>query len=137
MGKLRKSYIVLLGFLMFCLSGCSITARDTYITCRTGSAQGQDYHLDYKIYTDFGVPSLEETKIHTIFSSKEEAYVFSKKYSNLITNSAGSVTVTESGGMYIVDIKSYEKAKYASKKEYQEMAESLNAKGQVCQIKEN
>lgn len=90
--------------------------------------------MEYNVYTDFGNPTLEERKIHTIFTEKEQAYVFAKKYTNLVTNSAGSINIKEIGDTYIVDIKSYERAEFNTLKEYQEQATSLNKQGEVCQI---
>jgi len=116
------------------LTGCSVSGREKIITCTAGSGTGEDYHLLYNVYMDFGQPSIEETKIKSLFDNKEQAYVFAKKYTNFIKDDVGSIHVAEAGGKYIVEIKNYSNATYGSLKEYEEMAENLNQKGKVCQM---
>lgn len=124
---------IILICMVLLLSGCA-DVREKYIECKAGEGTGDNYYLEYNVYLDFGNPSLEETIIYSKFENKEEAYIFSKKYENLITNNEGTVDVKRDDGKYKVTIKKYTNAEYKTVNEYKEKAANLNKKEKVCNV---
>ncbi len=111
--------------------------REVYATCQEGAGVGDDYYLSYKIYLDFGVPSLEETYIMSRFSSKEDAYVFYEKYKNFSLLNESTETITEDDGIYILEITTYSAPTLSTIEEYQEKITSLNKIENVCSFSES
>lgn len=122
---------IILICIILLLSGC-MDVREKYIECKAGEGVGDNYYLEYNVYLDFGKPSLEETIIYSTFNTKEEAYIFSKKYENFIADNEGTINIKQKEEKYRVTIKKYSNAEYKTLSEYKEKATNLNKKEKVC-----
>ena len=84
--------------------------------------------MEYRVFTDFDKPHLENTKITSKFKTKESAYVFAKKYSTILDEN-GKVEVIKKKikkeEYYFVTIEKNDKAKFKTVEEYLEMAKSF------------